>query len=209
MNAPVTRPVTRFPLALRLLHWLMAACILTMLFIGVGMVSTVSEIRTWLIDVHKPLGILILCLAAIRACIRLTRPVPPFPAELPDWQQIAAHLSHLGLYVLMFALPLVGWAMLSAGGYPVSLFGSFVLPPIAAVDGPTFAVLRLAHAGLAFTLFALILLHLAAALFHALVRRDNVWSSMAIRFRDFANTRFVPAAATATAPRRADDGPRP
>jgi cytochrome b561 len=209
MNAPVARPVTRFPLALRLLHWLMAACILTMLFIGVGMVSTVSEVRTWLIDLHKPLGILILCLAAMRACIRLTRPEPPLPDDLPDWQQIAARLSHLGLYALMFALPLVGWAMLSAGGYPVSLFGTFVLPPIAPIDGPLFAVLRQAHALLAFALFALILLHLAAALFHALVRHDSVWPSMAIRFRGGPNTRFAPAAATATAPPRADDRPRP
>lgn len=205
----MNEPVTRFPLPMRLLHWLMAATILAMLFIGVGMVSTVSEARTWLIDLHKPLGILILCLAAIRVCLRLTRPVPAFPADLPDWQQIAAHLSHLGLYFLMFAQPLVGWAMLSAGGYPVSLFGTLVLPPISPVDGPLFALLRQAHALLAFALFALILLHLAAALFHALIRRDGVWSSMAIRVRDFANTRFAAAAATAPAPRRVDDGSRP
>jgi cytochrome b561 len=209
MNSPTAQRVTRFPLALRLLHWLMAACILVMLFIGVGMVSTVSEVRTWLLDLHKPLGILILCLAAIRACVRLTRPEPALPADLPDWQQIGAYLSHLGLYFLMFALPLVGWAMLSAGGYPVSLFGTVVLPPIAPVDGRWFALLRLTHAGLAFALFALILLHLAAALFHALIRRDGVWQSMTIRVRDFANTRFAPAAATAPAPRRADDRPRP
>ena len=171
-------PATRFPLTLRVLHWLMAAGILAMLFIGVGMVSTVSEMRTWLIDLHKPLGILILCLAAIRACIRLTRPVPPFPADLPDWQQTAAHLSHLALYLLIFALPLVGWAMQSAGGYPVHLFGTFVLPPIAPIGGPLFALLRRAHAVLAFLLFAMILLHLAAALFHALIRRDGVWRSM-------------------------------
>ena len=209
MNAPIPEPVTRFPLTLRLLHWLMAACILTMLFIGVGMVSTVSEARTWLIDLHKPLGILILCLAAIRACLRLTQPVPPFPADLPDWQQIAAHLSHLALYVLMFVQPLAGWAMLSAGGYPVRLFGTLVLPPIAPVDGPLFALLRQAHALLAFALFGLIVVHFAAALFHALIRRDGVWPSMAIRVRDVANRRFAPAVATQPAPQRAGDRSRP
>ena len=155
---------TRFPLALRLLHWLMAICILAMLFIGVGMVSTVSELRTWLIDLHKPLGILILCLAAIRACIRLTCPAPAPPL----------------LYALMFALPLVGWAMLSAGGYPVQLFGALQLPPIAPVDGPLFAFLRQAHTVLAMTLFAIILAHLGAALFHAWVRRDGVWHTMTL-----------------------------
>lgn len=170
----------QFPWALRLLHWLMAACILAMLFIGVGMVSTVSEMRTWLIDLHKPLGILILGLAAIRACIRLLLPSPPLPADLPWWQKTAAHLSHLVLYVLIFALPIVGWAMLSAGGYPVQLFGMLVLPPIAPIDGPLFAFLRQAHAALAFLLFATILAHLGAALFHALIRRDGVWQAMTL-----------------------------
>jgi cytochrome b561 len=64
----------QFSLALRLVHWLMAVMVIAMLFIGIGMVSTVSEMRTWLIDVHKPLGILILCLVAVRVCLRLLRP---------------------------------------------------------------------------------------------------------------------------------------
>jgi cytochrome b561 len=76
--------VAQFPLALRLVHWLMAAMVIAMLFIGVGMVSTVSEMRTWLIDVHKPLGLLILCLAALRVCLRLTRPAPPLPEEVAE-----------------------------------------------------------------------------------------------------------------------------
>jgi cytochrome b561 len=176
----MTPSPTRFPLTLRLLHWLMAICILTMLFIGMGMVSTVSELRTLLIDLHKPLGMLILCLAAIRACIRLVRPAPPLPADLPALQRMAAHLSHLLLYVLMVAQPLVGWAMLSAGGYPVKLFGTLVLPPIAPIGGPLFAFLRQAHIILAMVLFATILAHLGAALFHAWVRRDGVWQAMTL-----------------------------
>lgn len=171
---------TRFPLALRLLHWLMAVCILAMLFIGVGMVSTVSELRTWLVDLHKPLGILIFCLAGIRACVRLAHPAPALPADLPIVQRMAAHLSHLVLYALMFALPLVGWAMLSAGGYPVQLFGVLLLPPVVPIDGPLFAFLRQAHTVLAMALFATILAHLGAALFHAWVRRDGVWQAMTL-----------------------------
>ena len=170
---------SRFPLALRLLHWLMAICILAMLFIGVGMVSTVSELRTWLIDLHKPLGILILCLAALRVCLRLMRPAPPLPDDLPIWQKAAAYASHLVLYALMFALPLVGWTMLSAGGYPIALFGSFHLPPLSPVDPTLFALLRRAHTLLAFLLFLTILAHLGAALFHAWIRRDGVFRSMA------------------------------
>jgi cytochrome b561 len=84
------------------------------------------------------------------------------------------------LYALMFALPLVGWAMLSAGGYPVKLFGTLQLPPIAPIDGPLFAFLRQAHTVFAMTLFTIILAHLGAALFHAWVRRDSVWHTMTL-----------------------------
>jgi len=170
--------VAQFPLALRLVHWLMVILVIAMLFIGIGMVSTVSEMRTWLIDLHKPLGILILCLAALRVCLRLTGRTPPLPADLPIWQKAAAHASHLVLYALMFALPLVGWTMLSAGGYPIALFGTFHLPPLGPVDPMLFSVLRRAHTLLAFLLFATILAHLGAALFHAWIRRDGVFRSM-------------------------------
>lgn len=170
--------VQRFPLALRLLHWLMAILVIGMLFIGVGMVSTVSELRSWLIDLHKPLGLLILCLVAVRLCIRLLSSTPPLPADLPAWQRAGAQLSHALLYVLMVALPLVGWAMLSAGGYPVVLFGVAVLPPIAPIIPALFAILRRLHMILAFLMFATILAHVGAALFHAWIRRDDVFRSM-------------------------------
>lgn len=174
----MTPAIAQFSLALRLVHWLMAAMVIAMLFIGIGMVSTVSETRTWLIDVHRPLGILILCLAAVRVVLRLTRPTPPLPDDLPIWQKAAAHASHLVLYILLFALPLVGWTMLSAGGYPITLFSSFHLPPLGPVDPTLFAFLRRAHTLLAFLLFLTILAHLGAALFHAWIRRDGVFRSM-------------------------------
>jgi cytochrome b561 len=134
--------------------------------------------RTWLIELHKPLGILILGLAAIRLCLRLTRPAPALPADLPAGQKAAAYASHLVLYGLMFALPLVGWAMLSAGGYPIILFGWIPLSPLGAIDPPRFSLLRQAHALLALVLFMTILGHLGAALFHAWIRRDRVFHSM-------------------------------
>ena len=97
---------TRFTLAARVLHWLMAAMILTMLFIGVGMVASVSERHDWLIRIHKPLGIAILILAVVRLAVRLRHPPPPLPADLPPLQKVAALASHWLLYALMFALPL-------------------------------------------------------------------------------------------------------
>jgi cytochrome b561 len=163
----------------RLLHWLMAACVLAMLFIGVGMVSTVMPKYLTLVSIHKPLGIAILVLALIRWALRLRYGVPPLPADLPGPMKLAAEGSHYVLYALMIAMPLLGWGMLSAASYPVVLFGGWHLPAILRQSDSLHTLLWNAHFYLAFVFFALILLHVAAALFHALVRRDGVFQTMA------------------------------
>ncbi|AXK52756.1 cytochrome b [Pseudomonas protegens] len=165
------------PLA-RLLHWLMALMIIAMLFIGAGMVTSVSARHEWLIHVHKPLGIAILLLAAVRLLVRFSTRQPPLPADLPGWQVLAAKASHVLLYALMLGLPVLGWAMISAAGDPVMLSGSLQLPAILPANAQVFALLRKAHGYLAYLLFLTVLLHLAAALFHGWVRRDGVLQSM-------------------------------
>jgi cytochrome b561 len=156
----------------------MAVIIVAMLFVGVGMVTTVSTRHTWLVDLHKPLGVAVLVLALVRLAVRMRRGAPPLPDDMPSLQKGVAHLSHIALYGLMIAMPLLGWAMVSAGGYPVTLFGGVHLPPIAPADAWWFARLHLAHTVLAYVLFATVLGHLGAALFHGLIRRDGVLESM-------------------------------
>lgn len=168
----------RFSLLSRLLHWLMAILVLAMLFIGVGMVASLADYHR-LVAIHKPLGVAILVLVAIRLINRLLSPPPPLPEHMPGWQRFAAKASHALLYVLMFVLPLVGWAMLSAASYPIVLIGSLHLPPILAHDAALYAVLREVHRVLAYLLFATFLAHLGAALLHALIYRDGVFGSMA------------------------------
>ncbi|UPG73136.1 cytochrome b [Roseomonas gilardii subsp. gilardii] len=163
----------------RLLHWVMAVCILAMLFIGIGMVSTITPRYLTLVSIHKPLGIAILVLALLRLLLRWRKGSPPLPADLPEPMKLAAQLSHVALYALMIAMPLIGWGMLSAASYPVVLFGGVTLPPILPPSDSLHALLRSAHTWLALAFFALILIHLAAALFHALVRRDGVFTAMA------------------------------
>jgi len=163
----------------RALHWSMAVLIIAMLFIGVGMVSTVSHAHETLLALHRPLGVALFVLALIRVATRLKNGSPALPDDMPSLQRIAAKASHVILYALFIAMPLVGWAMLSAGGYPVTLFGSHHLPPIVPQNVDLFALLRALHTWLAFALFATVLAHLAAALFHGLIRRDGVFSSMA------------------------------
>ncbi|OMW47252.1 cytochrome b [Burkholderia pseudomallei] len=165
------------PLA-RLLHWVMAAMIVSMLFVGAGMVTTVSGRHAALVAMHKPLGVLVLVLACVRVVVRLSSRPPALPADLPGWQKFAAHGSHLVLYALMIAMPLVGWAMLSAGGYPVTLGGGVRLPSIVPADAVWFAWLRHAHRWLAYLFFATFLAHFAAALYHGMIRRDGVLRAM-------------------------------
>jgi cytochrome b561 len=175
----MSQALQRFTPLQRALHWLMAACILTMFFVGVGMVSTLMPKYLPLIAFHKSLGALILVLALLRLGVRLRYGAPPLPVDLPEPMKLAAHLSHYVLYALMIAMPILGWAMLSAANYPVVLFGGLHLPAIAPQSDSLHTQLWDAHYYLAFVFFAIVLLHLAAALFHALVRRDGVFQTMA------------------------------
>jgi cytochrome b561 len=170
---------TRFAVPQRILHWLMAVCILSMLFIGVGMVSTVSSKYLTLVQIHKSLGIAILLLALIRLSLRLYYGAPALPADLPIPVRLAAELSQYVFYALMIAMPLIGWAMMSASPYPVIVFGGLHLPPIAPVNPNLHALLWHAHYYLAFAFFALILMHVAAILFHKLIRKDGIFETMA------------------------------
>jgi cytochrome b561 len=136
------RHVLRFNLLARFLHWTMAVLILAMLLIGLGMVSTVSPRYHELLSIHRSIGVVILVLAAVRLLNRVVNPPPPLPPDLPSWQTALAKLSYLLLYALMFSLPLVGWAMLSAAGYPIMLYGSVHLPPILPHDVRIYALLR-------------------------------------------------------------------
>ncbi|MDE1918255.1 MAG: cytochrome b/b6 domain-containing protein [Sphingomonadales bacterium] len=169
---------THFAPLLRVIHWTMALLVLAMLFIGVGMVSTTGPAYVSLLALHRPLGIAILLLALVRLAIRLGTGAPPLPDDLPKPQKLAAKGSHGLLYAAMIGMPLIGWAMLSAADDRVSLSPSLALPAIMPHDLMLYWWLRQAHTVIGVAFFLLILLHLAAALMHGLIRRDGVWQSM-------------------------------
>jgi cytochrome b561 len=168
----------RFTAPQRFLHWLMAVCILSMLFIGVGMVSTATAKYLTLVQIHKPLGIAILILALIRLVFRVVYGAPDLPPDLPALIRFGAESSQYVLYALMIVMPLLGWAMLSAASYPVVLFGSVHLPSIAPLNPTLHTILWRAHYFLAFAFFATILMHVAAILFHKLIRNDGIFETM-------------------------------
>jgi cytochrome b561 len=162
----------------RLLHWTMAAMILTMLGIGVTMVTSLANYHV-LVSIHRPLGIAILLLVVVRFVNRQLSPLPPFPATMSRAERLAATASERLMYGFMFVLPLVGWGMLSAARYPIVLFGPVQLPYILPHNLMLYAVLRQAHTILAYLFFFTILAHFGAILFHTLIVRDGILLRMA------------------------------
>jgi cytochrome b561 len=163
---------------MRLLHWLMAALVLTMLGIGISMVASLGDYHR-LVSIHRPLGILILILVVIRFVNRLFSTLPPFPATMSPQERSAAHASEVLLYTLLLVESFVGWGMLSAARYPIVLFGSLHLFPILPHSAMLYAFLRRTHTFLAYLLFLAFVAHFGAILFHTLIVRDGMLSRMA------------------------------
>lgn len=170
-------PVDSFHPLLRLLHGLMAVLVIALLFIGVAMVASVGGSQPQLVAWHKQLGLGVLMLLLVRLLIRAFTARPALPASVKPWQGRLAGLVHLGLYALLMAQPLVGCAMQGAADFPLRLAGWHV-PPLVAADAHLYGLLRCAHRWIGYGFFALILAHAGAALVHALLHRDGVWSSM-------------------------------
>jgi cytochrome b561 len=149
------------------LHWLMAlliVCSLTLGYYMSGLPFSPSRVR--LFNYHKWLGVTILVLAAARLLWRLTHRPPSLPDHMPAWQQTAAHAGHWLLYALFFAVPLAGWAYSSAAGFPLVWFGVLPLPDWVSPDKVLAKQLEILHAVLAYSLAAVVVGHVAAAIKH-------------------------------------------
>lgn len=181
----MTEP-TKFTRLSRLLHWLTAALVFTALFVGFVMVNSLGS-YTQLIVVHKTLGALILLVMVVRVINRWTHRPPAWPPTIGALEGRLVGLSEKLLYALLLLQPLVGWAMLSAAGGPVVVFGTVALPRIAPFDGQLYWVLRQAHSVIAYTLMAVIAAHVSAVLLHTLTLRDRLIERMTFRFRTKAD----------------------
>src|SRR5688500_5898118 len=161
------------------LHWLVVLLIVTQWLLAeradslpLGMAKL--ETLAW----HKSLGLTVLMLAVLRLAWRLMNPVPDLTAETRPWERQLARLSHLLLYGLIFALPLSGWLMSSAKNYPVSWFKLFQFPDLVAPDERLFQQMRDLHHLLFGVLVVVALLHIAGALKHHFIDRNDVLRRM-------------------------------
>lgn len=129
--------------------------------------------------IHKATGIIILLLSLGRIGWRLSWKMPAWPATMGNLQRLVAKVTHLAFYALMLIVPLTGWIMSSAGKYPISIYGLFEWPKLAVAKGSALA--EIAHEGhelLSFLMAGLVVLHVAAALHHHFVMKDNILRRM-------------------------------
>ena len=164
-------------------HWLLAAMILGSLGVGWYMSGlSMSPTRLKLYNWHKWAGVSILALSALRLLWRLTHRPPALPAAvqagMPRWQQVAHHSTHHLLYLLFFAVPLIGWAYSSAAGFPIVFLGLVPLPNFVPVDPDLAELIKPWHQISAYALAALVVLHVAAALKHHVIDRDGLLARM-------------------------------
>lgn len=161
------------------LHWLVALAIVASFGVGLYMSDlplspTKLKIYAW----HKWAGVTIFLLACLRLAWRLTHRPPAPPPNTPAWQRIAAETTHRLLYVLIIIVPLSGWLMSSAKGFQTVYFGVLPLPDLLAKDKALGASLATLHETLNFIMAGLVLAHVAAALKHHWVDRNDVLKRM-------------------------------
>jgi cytochrome b561 len=169
-------PDSVWPLAIRALHWLTALVVLVAVVAVLGH-ELVEEksLRKLVMDVHKQAGVLVLLLTGVRVLFRVVskRPGP----ALTGWSAKAAAAGHGLIYLILFALPMLGWSLVNARGGAVSLFGA-VLPALVARDRDLAETLEQAHETLGWVLIALVVVHVLAAIWHHRFKKDRVLAAM-------------------------------
>lgn len=178
-----THPVARYSRVAVLLHWVLGLALIGMFGMGLYMADLAfSPQKLKLYNWHKWAGVSLLLLSAVRLLWRLSHRPPALPealrARMPAWQRAAHHATHHALYLLFFAVPLLGWAYSSAAGFPIVWFGAVQLPDLVPASEPLADWLKPLHRYAAFAMAALVLVHIAAALKHQWVDRDGLLGRM-------------------------------
>jgi cytochrome b561 len=161
-------------------HWAVAALAFVVVGLGWAMLGSPrgADSRELLLFLHRSVGLLILALMVFRVVWRLTHPPPPLPAGFPRIEAVAAHADHILLYVVFLVMPLTGFLNAAAAGHSVSFFGLFAIPPFLPQDPFLTQVAVAVHLAGQFVVYALVAIHVAAALTHRFVRRNRILHRM-------------------------------
>jgi cytochrome b561 len=162
------------------LHWTIAALVLLVQVpAGITMVSVEpGTVQNVFYNIHKTNGIVIFLLAVVRLGWRWSHPVPGYAPDMPLWQARLARTTHALLYIVLFLMPITGFLYTALGGFPVPFFMLYDLAQLVPENKPVAEVFKYAHLTLQFVLYATVILHVAGALQHHLVRKDGVLRRM-------------------------------
>ena len=161
------------------LHWVIATVIVCNFVLGLYMHDLpLSPAKLRLYSYHKWIGVTIFLLVLFRLAWRLSHHAPALPTTIPLWQRRAAVTSHVMLYVLTLIIPLSGWLLSSAAGVQVVYLGVLPIPDLIGKDKALADQLKLAHEWLNYLMFVVVVLHVAAALKHHFIDRDEVLMRM-------------------------------
>lgn len=156
-----------YPATSKVLHWLVAICVLTTAAVAITM-TRIDEgsARDTLYNFHKSLGVLILVLMLLRLINRLAVGAPAPDPDIAPWQKNLSATVHTSFYVLLIAMPIVGYIANSAYGAATPVFGLFELPGIIGKDEALATPLFTLHRWVGYLLILLVLMHVSAALYH-------------------------------------------
>ena len=165
----------------KILHWLIAAILVGQFVLGWLMPSVRRGMEPGAsMHLHISIGIVVLALIVVRLLWRLSHRVPP-AAQLPRWQAIASSAVHALLYLLVLASTLTGWFYASARGWTLTFFNLLPLPALCAPGSAVGRAIGSVHENMVWVLLALVGIHVAAALVHGFVYRDQVMQRMLFR----------------------------
>ena len=157
------------------LHWLMAVMLFGLLALGLYMTDLpLSPEKLKLYSWHKWAGVTVFLLLLFRLLWRIKNPPPPLPESMPKALQLLAHAGHFGLYALMFAIPLSGWLMSSAKGFQTVYFGVLPIPDLIEKNKELGHLLAEVHETLSWLFIILLVGHIAAALKHHFIDKDDI-----------------------------------
>jgi cytochrome b561 len=164
----------------RALHWLTALLVLTTIPAGIVMLQEGLDrpLQNLLFMFHKNIGVVILLLVLIRLAYRAANPPPPLPRSVPDWQRRIAGLTHLLLYAALIVMAVSGYVRVVAGGFPLEWWDALGVPRLAPRSDDVAGVAKNIHWAAHYAVIALVVLHVGAALFHGIVKRDGVFARM-------------------------------
>lgn len=175
----MAEPRNRYSTVSLILHWLIAALVVTQILLIWAHEATDGPMSREFVNLHKSVGLSILVLTLARLGWRVANPAIPLPDAMPRWQKLLARSNHVLFYVLLLAMPLVGWAASSAAGREILWFGLFEWPLLPMGGGRDMARdLMDLHETAAKLLIFLVVLHIAGALKHQFIDRDNVLHRM-------------------------------